>query len=91
MAKVLSEAVEVCPWCMGENVYPGYNIRKNGYVVKCQHCGKEIFLCDECLHAKDNPHGMCDWKESIISYITSASCYESTEGICFRGITKNSK
>ncbi len=77
--EMVSEAVEVCPWCMGENIFPGYDTKKNGFVVKCQHCGQEIMLCDECRHARDNYHGKCDWHE--------AKCSHRTEGRCFRGIT----
>lgn len=57
------EAVEVCPHCDSENIYPMWNVEKTGYIVTCKHCGKEIFLCDECLHAADNKTGKCDWQK----------------------------
>lgn len=72
-----TEAVECCPWCEGENVYKNWNVKRDGYVVTCQHCGKQIFLCDECLHAEDNTQQKCDWKETDCG------------GKCFRGETRN--
>lgn len=68
-----TEAVEVCPYCDAENVYPNYNVDDSGFVVKCKSCGKEIFLCDECSHHEDNPSCKCDW----------------CGGSCFRGICNN--
>lgn len=70
------EAVEVCPYCIGENVYPNYKAWRNGYIVHCQHCGKQIFLCDECTHADDNEAHKCDW------------CETANGNKCFRGIIK---
>ena len=71
------EAVEVCPHCDSENVYPMWNTEESGFVAVCKHCGKEIFLCDECFHTDDNPNMNCDW------------CKTECGGKCFRGITKN--
>lgn len=70
------EAVEMCPHCMSESVHPMWDVNIRGYVVNCQHCGKEIFLCDECLHAEDNQNRKCDW------------CETECGGKCFRGIAK---
>lgn len=67
----MTEAVEMCPHCMGENVFPGWDTEEQGYVSVCQHCGEKIMLCDECQHADDNPVGKCDWES----------------GRCFRGRT----
>ena len=64
-----TEAVEICPYCEQENYYPNWDTEKEGFIAKCSNCGKEIFLCDECLHAVDNPKLICDWNE----------------GKCFRG------
>ena len=44
---IQTEAVEVCPFCDQENVYPNWDVNKQGYVARCQHCGKLIMLCDE--------------------------------------------
>lgn len=74
---ILTEAVEVCPWCESENIYPNWDVEMQGYVAICQHCGKEIFLCDECRHADDNPKGKCDWRGG------------DKVGKCFRGVTLN--
>ena len=70
------EAVEVCPHCMSEVVYPMWDVNVKGYVAVCKYCGKEIFLCDECLHAEDNPNMNCDW------------CKTECGGRCFRGTTR---
>lgn len=69
------ECVETCPHCEGENIYPNYNPIANGYKAICKHCGEEIFLCDECIHAADNKEHRCDWHEM------------ETGGRCFRGTT----
>lgn len=70
------EAIEVCPHCMSENIYEMWNTEKDGYVARCKHCGKEIFLCDECLHSEDNEEQKCDW------------CETECGGKCFRGVTE---
>lgn len=71
------EAVEVCPHCDKENIYPMWNVDVKGFVAICNHCGKEIMLCDECMHRDDNEDMRCDW------------CKTSCGGKCFRGITKD--
>lgn len=76
-----TEAVESCPYCEAENVYPGWDVEKHGYIAECKECGKRIFLCDECLHAEDNPSMHCDWHNE--------SNGECVVGYCFRGITAN--
>ena len=77
MTDYVTEAVEVCPFCESENVYRNWDVATQGYVATCHECGKEIFLCDECLHAEDNPGGYCDWREA-----------KDGSGICFRGVAK---
>ena len=54
------ETVEVCPYCDNENVYPEWNTDTSGFIAICKHCGKKIFLCDECMHSEDNPAMRCD-------------------------------
>ena len=54
------EEVEVCPYCMGENIIE-WDVEKDGYVTKCNHCGSKIMLCDACLHSDDNVGRYCDW------------------------------
>lgn len=71
------EAVEICPHCDCENTYPMWNTEVDGFVAVCRHCGKEIFLCDECRHMEDNPYMNCDW------------CNTECGGKCHRGITKD--
>lgn len=58
------EEVEICPFCDKENVYPMWDTEKQGFVVRCQHCGEEILLCDACLHTvcEDGEHHECDWR-----------------------------
>lgn len=60
---VETEAVECCPHCGCENVYPNWDVKKQGYVAKCKGCGEDIMLCDECLNADDNPGQKCDWSK----------------------------
>lgn len=55
-----TEAVEMCPDCGRENVYPNWK-PEDGWRQKCQNCGEMILLCDECLHADDNSGRICDW------------------------------
>ena len=43
------ECVEVCPHCDSENILQ-WNTEIQGFVAKCQHCGKKMMLCDECQH-----------------------------------------
>lgn len=57
------EAIEPCPHCGEENVYPGWDVERDGYIAVCAGCGKLIFLCDECMHSEDNPCMDCDWHE----------------------------
>lgn len=76
-----TQAVEFCPHCESENVFPDWDTEKQGYTAKCQHCGETIILCDECLHADDNTGRGCDWHEKVHG--------NETWGICFRGMTKH--
>ena len=78
---IKTEAVEICPHCDSENSYLNYDAEKSGYVLICQTCGKEMMLCDECLHAPDNKDQFCDW------HGRQSNKYEI--GICFRGVTVN--
>lgn len=66
------ECVEVCPYCGGENILQ-WNTEKQGFLATCQHCGKKILLCDDCLHSEDNPTRRCDWTEESNGF-----------GYCFR-------
>lgn len=79
-----TEAVEVCPWCGSENVFANWDIEKQGYVAECWQCGKHMFLCDECMHADDNPAGKCDWHER-------RKGKQNIIGECFRGMTRNTE
>lgn len=76
-----TEAVEGCPFCEGENVFQNWNTAKQGYIAQCQHCGEQIMLCDECMHADDNPGRCCDWHEEVHG--------NETWSICFCGTTKH--
>ena len=74
------EAIEVCPHCGEENVYPMWDVDVKGFVAVCENCGKEILLCDECIHHEDglnmNTLG-CNWRKTRCG------------GTCFRGSTKD--
>lgn len=76
-----TECVEICPWCMTENLYDDYDCEVEGYVVHCHECGAEIMLCDECLHNDDNPKMCCDWQHKVMN--------GREYGLCFRGGTIN--
>ena len=80
---VQMEAAECCPYCEGENVFPNWDTAKQGYIAKCQTCGEQIMLCDECMHAGDNTGRRCDWHEEVHG--------NKTWGICFRGMTRHQK
>lgn len=69
------EVVEPCPHCGHENLWEDLNPLKCNYKTRCQTCGREIMLCDECLHSGDVMP--CNWREI-------AGC-----GICYRGVTIN--
>lgn len=73
-ATVETEAVEVCPYCEAENVFPNWNVETDGYIAQCAECGEEIFLCDECMHADDNKARRCDFRETE----TSRKCFRGT-------------
>ena len=52
------EVCEVCPECGAENIMR-WDVKKEGYVAYCSHCGSKMMLCDECLHSDNAP--TCDW------------------------------
>lgn len=82
-ADIQTESVECCPFCGGENVFHNWDMKTQGYIAKCQHCGEAIMLCDECRHAADSCEKRCDWHEKVHG--------NETWGICFRGMTKHQK
>ncbi len=55
---------ECCPDCGAENTMD-WSIEQDGYKAYCAHCGHEMMLCDECLHADDNQGQKCDWKSDF--------------------------
>lgn len=57
-----TEGVEVCPYCEKENIFPLWDTETQGYVAVCQHCGKQIMLCDFCVNADD--YCGCNWHET---------------------------
>ena len=73
------EIVEVCPHCGNENVYLKGSSFPTNYKAFCKECGKEIFLCDECTHSKDNPTMSCNWQE------------EDGCSVCMRGRIRNGR
>lgn len=77
---VYFEAVEICPDCGCENVYPMWDVNEKGFVAVCKYCGREIFLCDECIHAEDGLNDnacSCNWRKTECG------------GKCFRGVTRD--
>lgn len=79
-----TEAIELCPWCGSENIFPHFNLKRDGYIAICQYCGEELMLCDECYHCKDSGYGRCDWHQKV-------NDDNSFEGHCFRGVTHHPK
>lgn len=71
---MLREEVELCPYCSSENILQ-WDVEKNGYETKCQHCGKEMMLCDACYHSEDNENQFCDfsskgcWRSRMVNII----------------------
>lgn len=67
--------VEVCPHCDSENEIV-WDVETMGYKAYCPVCGKQMMLCDECIHSEDglneNSSG-CDWHED-----------EEGNSVCFR-------
>lgn len=47
---------ETCPYCDKE-IIVHWDIEKDGYMVVCPNCGREIMLCSMCYD--DNVE--CDW------------------------------
>lgn len=56
------EVVEVCPACGAENIIR-WDVKKEGYVAYCPHCGSIMMLCDECMNSENAP--ICDWKPLV--------------------------
>lgn len=52
--------VEWCPHCDREIELKVDAIEQN-YQIFCPYCGKQIMLCDTCMHAEDNLNQKCDW------------------------------
>lgn len=75
--------VEWCSYCDSENDFRGHDVSEDGFVARCPTCGKEIFLCDECMHQSDNPFMRCDWESEI--HISGEKKIEL--GYCMRGVT----
>ena len=76
--KAASDAVETCPYCDGPNLFQNYNAEEDGYIVRCQDCGEEMMLCDECRHAEDNPYMKCDWHEEHKGDVIYSICFRGT-------------
>ena len=53
-----SEVCEVCPECGAENIMR-WDVKKEGYVAYCPHCGSKMMLCDECMNSDNAP--ICNW------------------------------
>lgn len=55
-------AAETCPHCGYANEIT-WDTDVNGFVGKCEECGKPLMLCDLCLHdaQTDKYIGGCDY------------------------------
>ena len=69
----MSFVVELCPHCDIENMFE-WDVKSQGYLATCQKCGKEMMLCDECMHSDD--FRGCDWH------------IEGSMSVCCRGTHK---
>lgn len=49
------EITEFCPHCEKENTFR-WDIKANGWVAHCLHCGTKLILCSEC-----EDQNCCDW------------------------------
>ncbi|MDO5397563.1 MAG: hypothetical protein Q4G33_06510 [bacterium] len=56
--------VERCPFCENE-IEIRWNVKTEGYKIFCPYCGKQLLLCDECLHAEDNTRHICTYNASV--------------------------
>lgn len=70
------ECVEVCPHCDSENILQ-WNTEIQGFVAKCQHCGKKMMLCDECQHEYDVE------KDEFV-FVDNCDWCNDAGGVCFR-------
>lgn len=70
------ECVEVCPHCDSENILQ-WNTEIQGFVAKCQHCGKKMMLCDECQHEYDAE------KDEFV-FVDNCDWCNDADGVCFR-------
>jgi DNA-directed RNA polymerase subunit RPC12/RpoP len=71
------DVVENCPECGKDNLWEDIDPVECDYEAVCQECGSRMMLCDECIHADDNP-GYCDWHE----------CEGCAGGYCFRRVAE---
>lgn len=63
--EIITEDVDVCPYCGCENHFYNWDTGVKGWIGKCAECGQEIMLCDTCLHADDNTKQRCNWHEVL--------------------------
>ena len=75
--EMLREVVEICPHCDHENILQ-WDVEKDGYIIKCGECGREMFLCDECMHPDGEFCDRCNWQEFVDGDGNKISA-------CFRG------
>lgn len=55
----------VTEWCSncGSEIEMRWDTDTRGFVAFCPVCGERLVLCDECLHAEDNPSHRCGTDE----------------------------
>lgn len=49
---------ELCGMCGSENTLE-WDVEEEGYKAFCPRCGKEMMLCDACMHSEDNLEMKC--------------------------------
>lgn len=54
------EETECCPYCHREIVFSNWDIRTDGFIAYCPHCGNRIMLCNACRYRFGDEH--CEYK-----------------------------
>lgn len=73
------DVVETCPHCEAENLWENLDPVACGYKTICPECGKTMMLCDECMHANDNPLQKCDWRGEFGEEHGWGKCFRNSE------------
>ncbi len=56
---IFDDVVETCPHCDAENYYDNVDLKRCGFCLPCQGCGREIMICSMCQNENNRD---CDWR-----------------------------